>query len=69
MIFKKYILDIGKPKLALISNHLSHESFSKVLNPLNSEVELQKACKELLEVIQDCHPVQYEYIEKEMLSK
>jgi len=66
--FTKYILDIGKPKLSLLANHLSHESFTKVLNPFNSENELKEACKELLEVIEISHPVQYKYIEKEMLG-
>lgn len=66
--FRDFILGIGKPKLAIISNHLSHESFTKVLNPLSSEDELQEACKELLEVIQESHPEQYKFIEKEMLN-
>ena len=65
--FDRYVIDLGKPKLALLANHLSHESFTKVLNPFNSEKELQKACEELLEVIKSCHPVQYEYIQNKML--
>lgn len=66
--FSGYVVSIGKPKLALLANHLSHESFTKVLNPLNSEIELQEACKELFEVIERSHPVQYEYIKNEMLE-
>ncbi len=66
--FTKYIFDIGKPKLSLLANHLSHESFTKVLNPFISENELKEACKELLEVIEISHPVQYKYIEKEMIG-
>jgi hypothetical protein len=59
-------LDIGKPKLSLIANHLSHESFTKVLNPFNSEIELKAACKELFEVIEECNPLQYKYIQAQM---
>jgi len=66
--FNQFVIDLGKPKLALLSNHLSHESFTKVLNPLNSEAELQMACEELLEVIESCHPEQFKYIEREMLG-
>ncbi|GHV93101.1 hypothetical protein AGMMS50268_36040 [Spirochaetia bacterium] len=57
------ILDgMGKPKLALLANHLSHDSFSKVLNPFSSSDELKNACFELLEVIKEWHPNQYETI-------
>lgn len=66
--FDKYIIGIGKPKLALISNHLSHEFFTKVLNPLTSELELKEACKELLDVIKESHPEQYKFIEENMLK-
>lgn len=66
--FNQYILDIGKPKLALLANHLSHESFTKVLNPFNSEIELRDACEELLDVIKQSHPIQFEYIQNEMLK-
>uniref|UniRef100_B3EJU5 Protein CR006 P-loop domain-containing protein n=1 Tax=Chlorobium phaeobacteroides (strain BS1) TaxID=331678 RepID=B3EJU5_CHLPB len=57
--FRNHVIDIGKPKLALLANHLSHESFTKVLNPFASELELQAACGELLEVIKQSHPEQY----------
>jgi DNA repair exonuclease SbcCD ATPase subunit len=41
------IKDYGKPTLGMIANHLSHENFSKVLNPLPTDDEMKKACKEL----------------------
>ncbi len=66
--FEAQLVDSGKPKLALLANHLSHDSFSKVLNPLNSEQELVTACKELLEVIKEYHPKQYDYIEKSIFK-
>jgi len=44
---------------ALLANHLSHESFSRVLNPLSETDELQKACKEVLEIIKERHPMQF----------
>ncbi len=53
---------MGKPKLGLIANHLSHESFSRVLNPLSSPEELQDACGELLTLIKENHRLQYETI-------
>ena len=57
------ILDgMGKVKLALLANHLSHESFSKVLNPLSSPEELKEACYELFEVIKERHPAQFNTI-------
>lgn len=52
----------GKLKLSLIANHLSHESFTRVLNPLSTPEELQDACRELLELIRERHPVQFETI-------
>ncbi|KKK67160.1 hypothetical protein LCGC14_2956870, partial [marine sediment metagenome] len=51
-----------------LANHLSHESFTKVLNPFNSEIELRDACEELLDVIKQSHPIQFEYIQNEMLK-
>lgn len=62
------VKDYGKPKLGMIANHLSHESFSKVLNPLPTDDEMKKACKELFEIIEENHPRQYEYIEKNLLN-
>lgn len=57
------ILDgMGKPKLAILANHLSHESFSKVLNPLPGSKELREACREVLEVIENRHPAQFDTI-------
>lgn len=53
---------MGKIKLALLANHLSHESFSKVLNPLSSPEELKEACYELFEVIKERHPAQFNTI-------
>jgi wobble nucleotide-excising tRNase len=52
----------GKLRLALLANHLSHESFTRVLNPLATPEELQQACRELLELIFDRHPVQFKTI-------
>jgi len=51
----------------MIANHLSHENFSKVLNPLPTDDEMKKACKELFEIIEENHPKQFEYIEKNLL--
>jgi len=48
--------------LGLIANHLSHESFSRVLNPLSSPEELRDACGELLTLIKENHRLQYEAI-------
>jgi len=59
------IKDYGKPTLGLIANHLSHDNFSKVLNPLPSDHEMRKACEELFEVIQAYHPKQYEYLDEQ----
>jgi hypothetical protein len=53
---------MGKPRLALLANHLSHESFTRVLNPLSTPEELQAACGELLDVIKERHPRQYDAI-------
>jgi hypothetical protein len=61
------VKDYGKPTLGMIANHLSHESFSKVLNPLPTDNEMKKACKELFELIKEFHPKQHEYIEKKLL--
>lgn len=59
------ILDgMGKSKLAILANHLSHDSFSMVLNPLPDSNELQDACKELFEVIKERHPYQFKNISK-----
>lgn len=63
------VKDYGKPTLGMITNHLSHENFSKVLNPLPTDDEMKKACKELFEVIKENHPKQYEYIERELLNE
>jgi hypothetical protein len=60
--FQEILDGMGKNKLALLANHLSHESFSKVLNPFSSSDELKDACKELLEVIHERHPYQYDKI-------
>ncbi len=58
------ILDgMGKTRLALLANHLSHDSFSKVLDPFSNPDEIRKACQELLEVIQDRHPNQFNTIQ------
>lgn len=62
------VKDYGKPTLGLIANHLSHENFSKVLTPLPTDDEMKKACKELFEVIEELHPKQYEYINKNFLN-
>ena len=62
------LVDSGKPRLALLANHLSHESFTKVLNPFDSETEVVKACDELFEVIEEYHPKQYQFIKKTFLS-
>ena len=62
------IKDYGKPTLGMIANHLSHENFSKVLNPLPTDDEMKKACEELFEIIKDNHPKQYEYIETHFLA-
>ncbi len=57
------VLDgMGRPRLALLANHLSHESFTRVLNPLSTPEELRGACGELLEVIRERHPRQYDAI-------
>jgi len=53
---------MGKTKLALLANHLSHESFTKVLNPISSPMELQDACGDLLSVIKQRHPSQFDTI-------
>lgn len=59
------ILDgMGKSKLAILANHMSHESFTKVLNPLSDCMELKEACQQLLEVIRERHPYQYDYIKQ-----
>ena len=60
--FQNLLDGMGKTKLALIANHLSHESFTRVLNPLSSPGELQDACGELLAVIKQRHPSQYDSI-------
>ena len=62
------VKDYGKPTLGLIANHLSHENFSKVLTPLPTDDEMKKACKELFEVIEELHPKQFEYINKNFLN-
>ena len=57
------ILDgMGKTRLALLANHLSHDSFTKVLNPLSTPGEVKEACKDVLEVIEEKFPGQYETI-------
>jgi hypothetical protein len=54
------ILDgMGKPSLAILANHLSHDSFSRVLNPLATADELRAACGQLIDVIKERHPFQY----------
>jgi len=60
--FDRILDGMGKTKLALLANHLSHESFTKVLNPFSSVEEMKKACLELLEVIKERHPYQYQTI-------
>jgi wobble nucleotide-excising tRNase len=60
--FREALDGMGKTKLAMIANHLSHESFTKVLNPLPDSNELRDACRELFEVIEQRHPFQYETI-------
>jgi len=60
---QSFLNGMGKPKLALLANHLSHESFSRVLDPLVSEGEIQAACREVLEIIKDRHPKQFETIQ------
>jgi energy-coupling factor transporter ATP-binding protein EcfA2 len=62
--FKDALDGMGKTKLALIANHLSHESFTKVLNPLPDSNELREACRELFEVIKERHPYQYDTIQE-----
>lgn len=62
------IKDYGKPTLGLIANHLSHDSFSKVINPLPTDIEMKKACQELFELIQEYHPKQFEYIQSNLLN-
>lgn len=62
--FQDMLDGMGKPKLAILANHLSHESFTKVMNPFSSSEELKRACKELFEVIETQHPLQYEAIQK-----
>jgi wobble nucleotide-excising tRNase len=59
---------MGKPRLALIANHLSHESFTRVLNPIGSSEELRQACRDLLDVIKERHRWQYETIAKDILK-
>ncbi len=61
------IKDYGKPTLGMIANHLSHENFFKVLNPLPTDHEMTIACKELFEIIKENHPKQHEYIQKNLL--
>ena len=57
------ILDgMGKQRLAILANHLSHESFTKTLNPFSEPAELRLACIDLLQVIKERHPFQYETI-------
>lgn len=60
--FENMLDGMGKTRLALLANHLSHDSFSKVLDPFSSPDEIRKACQELLEVIQDRHPNQFNTI-------
>lgn len=60
----KLLDGMGQPKLGMIANFLSHESFTRVLNPISEPVELRDACKELLDVIKQRHPAQYESIIK-----
>ena len=62
--FQNILDGMSKTKLAILANHLSHESFSKVLNPLSEPDEIKEACKELLEVISKNHPAQFETIQK-----
>ena len=59
---QSFLDGMGKAKLAILANHLSHESFSKVLNPLSSPEELRDACREVLEVIRERHSSQYDTI-------
>ncbi len=62
------VKDYGKPTLGMIANHLSHENFSKILNPLPTDDEMKKACEELFDVIKVNHPKQFEYIEQNLLN-
>lgn len=62
--FQSFLDGMGKPKLALLANHLSHESFSRVLNPLSEVDELRNACKEVLEIIREHHPTQFATIKE-----
>jgi wobble nucleotide-excising tRNase len=57
--FDELLEGSGKLRLALLANHLSHESFTRILNPLSTPEELQIACGELLDVIRERHPHQY----------
>lgn len=66
--FQEILNGLGKPKLALLANHLSHESFAKVLNPFSTSEELVEACGELFEVIEECHPEQYKKINETFLN-
>lgn len=63
--FQNILDGMGKSKLALLANHMSHDSFTKVLNPLQDNDELKQACQEVLEIIKENHPSQFNTIEKE----
>lgn len=54
----------GKQRLSMIANHMSHETFAKVIDPLSSTEELQAACREVLELIKDRHYPQYQTIQE-----
>ncbi len=62
--FSSILNGMGNTKLAVLANHLSHESFTKVLNPFSDVGELKNACIELFLVIKQRHPYQYETINK-----
>ena len=62
--FQGLLDGMGKTKLSILANHLSHESFTRVLNPLSTPSELKEACGDILEVIKDRHPWQYKTIKE-----
>jgi len=62
--FEEILDGMGQSKLAILANHMSHESFTKVMNPFADQGEMKLACVELLRVIKERHPYQYQKIEE-----
>lgn len=56
------------PKLNAISNHLSHESIERLLDPLPNSHEYLEACIELIELLKRRVPILYETIKENYLD-